>query len=125
MLRNIIKKLLLKHLHKTQIKEKNTKATLVFTSLAMPIAPRSETDWTVFQAIFCVHLTHLFSEVGADLFADSLSHAHGCHSSWLSTTHHAVAGITIFMQVLRQLGSLTAARLPNNNHYAVVPAGGS
>lgn len=66
-------------------------------------------------------LSHLLSQVGSYLLADSLGHTHGRHSSGLSTTHHAVAGVPVLMQVLGQLGGLPAARLPNNNHNAVVP----
>lgn len=65
---------------------------------------------------------YLLSEVGADLLADSLGHAHGSHSSGLSATHHAVSGVAILVQVLGQLGGLPTAGFPNNNHYAVVPA---
>lgn len=66
-------------------------------------------------------LSHLLSKVGANLLTDSLGHTHGCHSSGLSTAHHAIASVAILMQVLSQLGGLPAACLPNNNHNAVVP----
>lgn len=66
--------------------------------------------------------SHLLSKVGPDLFADSLGHAHGGHSSGLRATHHAIASVAILMQVLCQLGGLPTARLPNNNHNAVVSA---
>lgn len=67
-------------------------------------------------------MSHLLSQVGADLLAHSLCHTHGCHTSRLRTAHHAVAGVAILMQVLCQLGRLAAPCLPNNNHYAVVSA---
>lgn len=71
-----------------------------------------------------VHQSHLISEVGADLFADSLGHAHGCHSSGLGTAYHAIAGVAVLVQILCQLGGLPAACLSNNDHYVVVPVNG-
>lgn len=85
----------------------------------------SSYDWVAKPARSQTSISHLLSKAGPNLFADSLGHTHGCHSSGLRTTHHAIASIAILMQVLCQLGGLPAACLPNNNHDAVVPAEGS
>lgn len=84
------------------------------------------TEWDYFSLdiirYYCFKVCHLLSQVGADFLAHSLCHTHGCHSARLRAAHHAVAGVAVLVQVLRQLGRLAAARLPNNNYDAVVPA---
>mmetsp|Transcript_3866 Transcript_3866/g.8122 ORF Transcript_3866/g.8122 Transcript_3866/m.8122 type:complete len:276 (-) Transcript_3866:430-1257(-) len=60
-------------------------------------------------------------DAGRDLFADAFGDTYGGHTSGLRAADDAVIGVALLHEVLGELGSLPAPRLPHDDHDGILP----
>lgn len=68
-------------------------------------------------------IAHLFSQFHVHLLADSLCHAHSCYSPGLGAADLAPLVEACLVEILRDLGGLSAACFSDDDEHVVVYAG--